>query len=489
MRNIIFAGLALTALAAVPAAAAPASPLPPEAPAVPALLLESSSTALAGLANASQGRVQVWLDGSRDVYRPGERIRARVRSDRDGYLAVFHIDTNGDVDVIYPYSEHEDGWIEAGRTMSLGSRGGYEYVRSRGGYGMGYIMAVTLDEPLELYRVRELYGVRTAGWDGNRSVFGDPFYAMDELVRAIVPQNSFGYEAVDYATYHVGRRYNYPRYACYDSYGPWYHHRGVYWDDCDRVRILLVSYPWYYDTHRWRGSRRVYYERYYYPRTAARNRPLHGYKERTDGQAPPARDSRNARRPEPRPANGGGSGTYDRPGSSSRDGGTARRPEPRRVGGSGGYDRPSGPSDQGTDGSAPATRQRPERVGTDGSTVRGGPAERRTRPVQQDGAEPRQQDRPVQPDRERPTFQRRRESEGSTRSAEPRREAPQRSAERPRESQPSRSAEPRRESPPARSAEPRRESRPPSSSSSGGSRSSGSGDGGSSAPRSRPPRG
>ncbi|HST63543.1 MAG TPA: DUF4384 domain-containing protein, partial [Longimicrobium sp.] len=270
MRNIIFAGLALTALAAVPAAAAPASPLPPEAPAVPALLLESSSTALAGLASASQGRVQVWLDGSRDVYRPGERIRARVRSDRDGYVAVFHIDTNGDVDVIYPYSEHEDGWIERGRTMSLGSRGGYDYVRSRGGYGMGYIMAVTLDEPLELWRVRELYGVRTAGWDGNRSIFGDPFYAMDELVRAIVPESSMGYESVDYATYHVGQRYNYPRYACYDSYGPWYHHRGVYRDDCDRVRILLVSYPWYYDTHRWRGSRRSYYERYYYPRTAAR---------------------------------------------------------------------------------------------------------------------------------------------------------------------------------------------------------------------------
>ena len=58
MRNTIFAGLALTVLAAVPAAAAPASPLPAEAPAAPALLLESSHAALAGLANASQGRVQ-----------------------------------------------------------------------------------------------------------------------------------------------------------------------------------------------------------------------------------------------------------------------------------------------------------------------------------------------------------------------------------------------------------------------------------------------
>jgi hypothetical protein len=468
MRNTIFAGLALAALAAVPAQATPAPllspeapPLPAEATASPALLLPSNAAPLAELA-AQGGRVSVWLDGSRDLYRPGERIRARVRSDRDGYLAVFHIDTNGDVDLIFPYSEHDDGWIEGGRTVSLGSRS-YDYVRSRGGYGMGYIMAVTLDEPLELWRVREMYGVRTAGWDGNRSIFGDPFYAMDELVRAIVPEPSVGYEAVDYATYHVGqRRYRYPRYACYDGYGPWYTHRGVYWDDCDRVRVLLVSYPWYYDTHRWRGSRRPYYERYYY--RTARSRPLHGYKERTDGQAPPARSTSSARRPEPsqRPAGGGG-GSYDRPDGSAA--GSTRRPEPQGRGGGGAYDRPTG-SDAGS-----GVARRPDRGSAGdsrGGDVRGGddaskrPARATTRPRQED-AGPRQQDRPVEPSRERPTFQRRPQNEGGSR--EPRRESPPaRSSEPRRESPPQRSAEPRRESPPARSAEPRRESRPPSSS-------------------------
>jgi hypothetical protein len=478
MRNTIFAGLALTALAATPAMAAPAPVIPAEAPAPPPSLLASSAPGLAALAYAPQSRVQVWMDGARDVYRPGERIHVRVRSQQDGYLAVFHIDTNGDVDIIYPRSEAEDGWVDGGRTVNLGSRS-YDYVRSRGGYGMGYVMAVTLDEPLELWRVREMYGIRTAGWDGNRGVFGDPFYAMDELVRAIVPEGAYGYEAVDYATYHVGRRYRYPRYACYDGYGDWYSYRGAYWDDCDRVRILLVSYPWYYDTHRWRGSRRVYYERYYY--RTARTRPLHGYKERTDGVAPPAR-AQTARRPEPqRRPSPGGSGGYDRPGGgTSADGGnTSRRPQPSgRV--DGGARRPDG----GTAADRPAGSRRPDRGSVAGDSrggdARSGPSQRptrgATRPQQQDdgAAEPRQ-DRPVQPSRERPTFQRRPQNEGgSTRSAEPRREPPpQRSAEPRRESPPARSAEPRRESPPQRSAEPRRESRPPSSSS-GGSRSSGS---------------
>ncbi|HEX6909370.1 MAG TPA: hypothetical protein VF142_03195, partial [Longimicrobium sp.] len=369
----------------------------------------------------------------------------------------------------------------------------YDYVRSRGGYGIGYVMAVTLDEPLELWRVRELYGVRTAGWDGNRSIFGDPFYAMDELVRAIVPEGAYGYESVDYATYHVGsRRYRYPRYACYDGYGDWYYHRGAYWDDCDRVRILLVTYPWYYDTYRWRGPRRVYYERYYVRQ--ARSRPLHGYKERTDSYAPPSRGTYSQRPARANRPSNGGSGTYDRPGAGDRNGGgtTARRPAPTTRGGGTGYDRPSG--DRTGSG---AVSRRPDRgtvTGTDRGSARTEPrtgsADRptrgTTRPQAQDEAQPRQQDPPVQPSRDRPTFQRRPQNEGGSRTEPRRGSPPARSAEPRRESPPSRSAEPRRESPPQRSAEPRRESPPPSRSSEP-SRSSSGGSSRSSAPRSRTP--
>ncbi|HEU0300543.1 MAG TPA: DUF4384 domain-containing protein, partial [Longimicrobium sp.] len=285
MRNTILAGLALAALAAVPAAAAPA----------PAVLLDAEALALSAATASQRGGVQVWVDGHRDVFGYGDRLRVRARTDRDSYLAVFHIDTNGDVDILYPYNEHDDGWVERGRTLNVGSRGGWDYLRVRGGYGMGYVFAVALDEPLELWRVRDLYRPRLAGWDGDRTIFGDPFYAIDEIVRAIVPESAYGYESVDYYTYHIGRRYTHPRYACYDGYGDWYHdYRYNYYGTCDRIRIILVNRPYYYDTYRWRGSRRVYYDRYYY--RTARNRPLHGYKERTDSYAPPAR-STTARRP------------------------------------------------------------------------------------------------------------------------------------------------------------------------------------------------
>jgi Domain of unknown function (DUF4384) len=450
MRNTILAGLALAALAAVPAAAEPA----PAGPA-PALLLEAPPAAsLATLAaDAQQGGVQVWMDGYRDVYRPGERMSVRVRAQRDGYLAVFHIDTNGDVDIIYPQYQEDDGWIEGGRTLRLGSRGGWDHLRVNGGYGMGYVMAVMLDEPLELWRVRDFYQPRNAGWDPDRTIWGDPFYAMDEIVRTVVPEGWEGYESVDHTTYHVGsQRYRYPRYACYDGYGDWYHHRGVYWDDCDRVRIVLVNYPYYYDAWRWRHPRRVYYERYYYPRVVARHRPLHGYKERTSSYAPPTRATAQ-RRPSPDRSRDGSSQGSAAPNRDRRPGTYADRPAPAgdrsRTGSRAGVSRPEtrsapGSVRGGSGGSRPS------------SAPRSGPSSRPARgpssPQVQDD-EPRQQDRPVQPSRERPTFQRR--PSEPTRSATPRRETPQ------RETPPSRSATPRRESPPQRQAEPRRESPPP----------------------------
>jgi hypothetical protein len=495
MRNKILAGLALAALAAVPAAAAPA----------PALMLDAEASVLAAAKAAQSGGVRVWVDNHRDFFRYSDRLRVRVRSEHDGYLAVFHIDTNGDVDILYPRSEADDGWVERGRTLTLGSRGRYDHLNVRGGDGVGYVLAVALEEPLELWRVRDLYRPRFAGWDADRSIYGDPFYAMDEIVRAIVPETSYGYESVDYYTYHMGRRYDYPRYACYDGYGDWYHDsRYSYYGHsrCDRVRVILINRPWYYDTYRWRGSRRTYYDRYYY--RTARSRPLHGYKERTESLAPPARSSTAQRRPAGSasgntPAARGGGVSSARPESTrpAREGTvSSRRPETEgsRVGPA------SARRPETTERAAPSSR--PER-GTYEPRVRdrgeGRSSEPRassrpdratSQPRQpEQSAQPPQQDKPVEPARERPTFQRRpsggerqaepRRESPPARSAEPRRESPpSRSAEPRRESPPARSAEPRRESPPARSAEPRRDSSPPERSSGGSERSSGSRSGG-----------
>jgi hypothetical protein len=183
----------------------------------------------------------VWLDGNRDLLRPGERTRVLVRTDTDAYLAVFHIDTNGDVDSSTPAPTATTGGCAGGARWRSARAATGATSGSAGGSGIGYVFAVALDEPLDLGRRARPVRPPLASWHTRWTVTGDPFYAMDRIVHDIVPEGAWGYESVDHYTYHVGaRRYTHPRFACYDGYGDWYYGRAVYYTGCDRVRILLV---------------------------------------------------------------------------------------------------------------------------------------------------------------------------------------------------------------------------------------------------------
>jgi hypothetical protein len=149
-------------------------------------------------------------------------------------------------------------------------------------------MAVASDEPLDLRRVRDYYDRRSVSWDPDLNVYGDPFRAMERFARMLVPDYDDGYGSFDWYSYSVGStRYRFPRYACYDSYGAWYTSRSPYYDSCDRVRVLLVEVPYYYDTRYYHGDRSRYWGRWYgsdyaYRRgynDGYRSVPQHGYKE------------------------------------------------------------------------------------------------------------------------------------------------------------------------------------------------------------------
>jgi len=362
--------------------------------------------------------VRVYLDNQRDLFRPGEVTRVLVRPTQDAYVAVVHITPDGDVDFLWPSAYDGDGYMRGAQSYAVSSRGGVRGLRIGSGYGIGYVMAVASDEPLDLRRVRDYYYRRTSAWDPSLNVVGDPFYAMERLARLLVPDYDDGYGAVDWYTYHVGStRYRYPRYACYDGYGPWYTSRSSYYDGCDRVRVLLVSAPYYYDTRYYHGDRSYYYRRWYadngyygrrYGRDGRRGDPTHGYKERT------YTTDRTTGAPNRRP--------FVR---------SADAPPPRTGSRSGSAGRSGEVEQEGGGGSAvvrPPTRQRP--------TLERRPAESepvRVSPQQRERYEPRSEPRRESPSSREPR-------------AEPRAEAPRREPPPPR-------AEPRAE--PRERAEPR----------------------------------
>ncbi len=403
-----------------------------------------------GLGNTDdyRPRVEVWTNRGDDPYHTGQRARVYLRADRDGFVTLFRVDTDGRVRVLYPRMPWEDNYVRGGEEFEIdGGDDGFDIVDSP---GVGYVFAVIAADPFE-------YDPITSGdhWDyrviANGRVRGDPYVALTDLAQRIVPD---GYADWDYdiVPYYVERRYDYPRFLCYDchSYASY-----RYWDpyaySCVRFRIVVFDDPYYYP-YRYYGSRRVVFTRPFRPE------PRFIFKDRGG-----VGDDRFVTRERQRPVNDNGRrgvrgvdlgrrGTVPVPDARQRSRDTRPDDTPRR-------DERRQPDQQ-------QPERRPDRSVVPGDERRRQaeqPAPRRTEPREQSRALPQrdrqraeaQRERPrVEPQRERPRAEPQRERP----RVEPQRERPrvEPQRERPR-------AEPQRDRPPADAqrdrprAEPRRD--------------------------------
>ncbi|HEV8398806.1 MAG TPA: DUF4384 domain-containing protein [Gemmatimonadales bacterium] len=384
-------------------------------------------------------QIELWTNrGDAAVYTRGDRVRVYFKLDRDAFVTIFRVDTDGRVRVLFPREPWEDNFARGGREFEVEGRSADDAFSIDDYPGVGYLFAVASADAF-------VYDAIESGdhWDyraiADGRVRGDPYVAMTDLAERIVSE---GYSDWDYdvISYNVEQHYSYPRFLCYDchTYVSW-----PYWDpynySCIRFRIVVYDDPWYYP-YRYYGSRRVVYGRPY------RAQPRFIFKDWGGNQ--PNRDGFVTRERE-RPVNDNG-----RRSVTGRDvGGIGSIPAPnvrdRR-------ERPGqGQPGQGNDDRGQGRRDRPDRP--DRPEDRGRHDDRgrpgRPEPIQPDrpdDARPNdaRPERPqVQPPREQPR-------QVEPRTVEPRREQP-RQVE-PRREQP-RQAEPRREQPPPRQAEPRRD--------------------------------
>jgi hypothetical protein len=372
---------------------------------------------------------RIWVEGDRGYFSRGDRMRVRFQTTADAYVAVLHIDPDGALEVVYPRSPWDDGFVRAGRSYSVQSRSSALGFAVHGSPGIGYWYVLASTVPLDY---RAFSGHQASRWDlGGYGgyVRGDPFYALDHLARVLLPDWRYVPHAVDVYSYSVGGRHRYPTYACYDSrYGGSLAGWNPYYTDCSRVHHLLIMQPYYYDTRRYRGDRVTYLRRvgptagYQYKEPALPSgsravqprelRPQSTQAAPRTGVAAPQRPTE--RRPEAAPA-----------GTGSPRPTLERRPEPRRS---------PEPSAQ------PAPQRRPEAQRPE-----------RQEPRQQPSAAPAPARRPEvqRPERRQPQA----EPQPQTRSRE-RSQPQERPAARPQQAQTRREAPRERpQSAPARSAE------------------------------------
>jgi hypothetical protein len=223
---------------------------------------------------------RVWLDrGSEPVLERGDRARIYYRVSESAFVSIFHIDSNGNVRMVFPSSPQENHYARGGRDYRVLFPGSsYWYVGDDP--GIGYFFIVASPEPFDFQQFG--YSHFAGGWDLSRigmQVYGDPYLAMDDYVGALVPDWEYIGYGLDFTSYHVDTRHDYPRFLCYDChgyqpYGSW----NPYAYSCTSFRVVIYNDPYYYPATRYRGTRVVYVQ----PRRGVAH---FGFKERGAGEA------------------------------------------------------------------------------------------------------------------------------------------------------------------------------------------------------------
>jgi hypothetical protein len=325
----------LTALSAASGTApAGARPLPPTY-AIPRLLH-------AGAPSDRSPGIRVWVSGG-DLFHRGDRVRVYYRTERDAYVTIFRVDTDGRVQVLFPRTPSDENLGYGGATYEVSAfdRGDAFYVDDDP--GIGYVFGVASADPFD-------YGAVLSGgrWDvrpiADGRVHGDPRAALEDLSVQLMAQGYNDYDT-HLVPYYVEQHYDYPRFMCYDchAYTPY-----SAWDPygawCPRFTLVLYNDPFYYYPSYWYPTRyyqgtRVVFRTGFSPRFVFSARagagPGIAYRDRRVNDVPAGRGPERG----VRGTDVGGVGSIPAPR------GLGRRTAPTSFGG-GAVDQPSGAGDR-----------------------------------------------------------------------------------------------------------------------------------------------
>lgn len=211
--------------------------------------------------------IDVWTNKEEGgVYRQGEPMRVFFRPSADSYVLIYNIDTEGYIHLVYPYGPDDPDLLEGGRTYQVPSRNDPYDLVADGPTGIEYVVA--LASPFPFRDLPWYLTGRTEGrnpdeyedeeYEDSGVIVGDPYVAMDRIVRRIVPRGREDEVATADTYFYIERRVEYPRYVCADchSYRGWY---DPYGDICSVVSIRIDAGWAHYRPLRWSVLRPRYF--------------------------------------------------------------------------------------------------------------------------------------------------------------------------------------------------------------------------------------
>ena len=245
-----------------------------------ALMLASLLLVVASAPAFAKTDVEIWTDRGDDaVYQPGDQMHLKVRTTQDSYLLVYELDTQGNVNLIYPV-KRGTGRIEGKVTFKLPEDITQDELVVEKETGQGFIVAIASEQPfLDLPWYLRPFDPQAAsvgyaddpeakkqdeeGFDENGRAVGDPYVVMERIRRRVLqtPEDleSFG---TAYTTYYVHEQVQYPRYVCNDCHRPgswsWWAGFDPYYAHCSVVDFR-VNWGWAWGPQIWTAYVPYYY--------------------------------------------------------------------------------------------------------------------------------------------------------------------------------------------------------------------------------------
>lgn len=207
--------------------------------------------------------VEVWLNKHNGtVYEAGQYVRVYFQASEDCYVAIYNVDTDGFINVLYP-KYNDNAGVEGGRIYEIPDPyDDYDLIVD-GRKGIEYVVAVASYFPLNL---RSLYDLEEGVdydiyWPGGH-ITGDPHLAIYEINQQLAWGDD-EYEPEGYASdvswFYVRQWVPYPRYIVYHWYPDYYWDQ--WWDPYVHVHIWTDFYWDHYWCRPWwwcHGCRPIY---------------------------------------------------------------------------------------------------------------------------------------------------------------------------------------------------------------------------------------
>ena len=213
-----------------------------------------SAPAAAQVLDGDSVQARVWLDrGDEPVVEYGDEVRVYYRTSHDAYAAIFRIDTDGMIRLLFPQHPDADAFVSGGRDYRLLFPDGPRW-RVREDPGAGYFFMVASPDPLDF----SAFGYDVDhGWDLSpvgETVYEDPYVAIDEYVAVILPDWEYVPYGLDFLEYSVGERQSYPRFLCYDCHDFRRYSRWNPYDySCSSYQVVIWDDPYFYPRYRYFG--------------------------------------------------------------------------------------------------------------------------------------------------------------------------------------------------------------------------------------------